>query len=132
MRRWMVRRIARGTAGTPSALESQTCCSSRRRRFSDRDLRISSRCDRHRDVRGTIPLLGMRPPFSLQLGRPCGFLMAPSRLPHPFAALIVFLIVLVAPAASGSVADDPDDLYRRRENLASAMRAADLWTSNAD
>jgi len=58
--------------------------------------------------------------------------MAPSRLSHPFAPLILFLTVLVAPAASGSVADDADDLYRRRENLASAMRAADLWTPNAD
>ena len=47
--------FARDTAGTPSALESETCCSSRRRRFSDRDFRINSRCDRHGDVRGTIP-----------------------------------------------------------------------------
>ncbi|MFN8060589.1 MAG: TRAP transporter TatT component family protein [Vicinamibacterales bacterium] len=41
---------------------------------------------------------------------------------------VFYLTALVALAASGArAADDADDLYRAREDLASARRAADLW-----
>jgi tetratricopeptide (TPR) repeat protein len=39
------------------------------------------------------------------------------------------ITVLDAPAAAQVPADDPDALYKDRENLASARRAADIWES---
>jgi tetratricopeptide (TPR) repeat protein len=46
--------------------------------------------------------------------------------------VILGVLLTVVPAVGrGVAADDPDDLYRQRENLASAHRAAALWAATS-
>ena len=45
--------------------------------------------------------------------------------------LSILLAVLFALARTAAFAENPDDLYRQREDLASAKRAAAIWSANA-
>jgi hypothetical protein len=53
---------------------------------------------------------------------------SPSRL---FGVLAVAGLLGVAPRTQTSISADPDELYRQRENLANAVRAASIWAQRS-
>lgn len=46
---------------------------------------------------------------------------------HAWRELVLAGIVVARLTAQSGIGDDPDELYRRREDLVSAARAADVW-----
>jgi hypothetical protein len=52
-------------------------------------------------------------------------------LPLAAAGAVAFSPPQTAPAPPAAAADNPDELYRHREDLASVKRAAEIWNANA-
>ena len=50
---------------------------------------------------------------------------------NPSARTILAVLFFCLLARSPLFAQDPDELYRQREDLASAKRAAEMWSANA-